>query len=142
MNIEVIQTDWQTHRESLSSIRHEVFVIEQEVPIELELDEFDGDAIHALALDQNGGPLGTGRLLPSGKIGRMAVLKKGRQQGVGSAILTLLTQVSVDKLKKPPYLEAQLHAIPFYERHGYRAEGDIFLDAGIEHRLMKYQSKS
>lgn len=139
MSFAVKITDWATDGARLADIRHEVFVIEQQVPLDMELDEYDETAIHAIALNDKDEVIGTGRLLSSGKIGRMAVLKSFRNQGVGAAMLKLLTQTSLQKLEKAPYLEAQIHAIPFYERHGYEAEGEVYLDAGIEHRLMRFR---
>ena len=139
MNIKVGLTNWQQQADDLTEIRYAVFVVEQHVPVAMELDEHDADAIHAIALTNDGQTVGTGRLLKSGKIGRMAVLAPWRNQGIGSAILRLLTTTSLEQLGKTPYLEAQIQAIPFYENHGYVAEGDLYLDAGIEHRLMRYE---
>ena len=141
MSFQVKITDWRTDEKRLTKIRHAVFVIEQQVPLDMELDEHDASAVHAIALSDTGETIGTGRLLESGKIGRMAVLPQWRTKGVGSRILELLTETSISRLHKTPYLEAQIHAIPFYEAHGYKAEGDIYLDAGIEHRLMKLPHK-
>lgn len=140
MSVAVRITDWQRDKEQLKAIRHQVFVIEQDVPVELELDEYDLSAIHAIASSSDGTVIGTGRLLPSGKIGRMAVLAHYRGQGVGSSLLKLLTETCLKQLDTRPYLESQVHAIPFYEEHDYVAEGSIYLDAGIDHRLMKYKS--
>lgn len=138
----VEQVTWEEKHSSLSTIRNAVFVEEQQVPVELELDEHDPIALHALAYDHEGKAVGTARLMDSGKIGRMAVLKSARGQGVGSELLKFMTRLSLDALGKPPYLEAQLHAIAFYEAHGYVAEGSVYLDAGIEHRLMRYHSEA
>ena len=122
-----------------ADIRTEVFVQEQHVPPELEMDELDADAVHVLALLDNA-PVGTGRLIVAmdgtAKIGRMAVLLPQRRRGVGRAILLrLMDEAQVHGVRKVS-LAGQLHAIPFYERFGFTAHGDVFLDAGIEHRLM------
>ena len=122
-----------------AAIRLEVFVGEQGVPLEEEMDDLDAVSVHVLAL-ADGQPIGTGRLIPGGdgsaKIGRMAVLKPYRGQGVGSAILEHLTAQARQRGVRSLSLAAQLHAIPFYERFGFLTEGEVFLDAGIEHRWM------
>lgn len=124
-------------------IRLEVFVEEQRVPADLELDEHDDTATHALALDP-GDParaLGTARLLvlPSGqaKIGRVAVLRAARRLGVGAALMSALEAEAVARGCPEVLLEAQCSALPFYERIGYVAEGDVYLDVGLEHRKMR-----
>lgn len=117
----------------------EVFVQEQGVPEEQELDHLDAIAIHVLAL-LGGAPVGTGRLVPCGegcaRIGRMAVRPSYRRQGIGAAILTCLLDIASTQEVADLSLAAQLHAVPFYERFGFVAEGEIFLEAGIEHRMM------
>ena len=134
-DILVRRADWPGEREILRTIRDEVFVREQSVPVELEWDEFDPVSQHVLAWSSDRA-IGTGRLLPDGHIGRMAVLREWRQRGVGSALLTALMEVARASGLSRVELNAQLHAMPFYERHGFRAEGGEFLDAGIVHRRM------
>jgi ElaA protein len=128
------------------SVRRRVFIEEQQVPENLEIDEHDGDpalvttALHVLArLD--GEPFATGRLLlaaPDGRlhIGRVAVLPEHRGQGFGRAVMQALHDLARERAATSVTLAAQLHAIGFYERLGYKAHGDVFLDAGIEHRWM------
>ena len=122
-----------------AEIRMEVFVVEQRVPPDEEMDELDATAIHVLAR-ADGRPVGTGRLIVEpgapARIGRMAVREPFRRLGVGSAILTDLLTLARSKGIETVTLAGQLHAIPFYERHGFAAKGDIFLDAGIKHRWM------
>jgi predicted GNAT family N-acyltransferase len=122
-----------------AAIRMEVFVVEQKVPPEEELDELDATAVHVLALDE-GEPVGTGRLVfednRPARIGRMAVRASSRGRGIGSAILLHLMEIARMRGVRTVTLAGQLHAIPFYERHGFTAHGDVFLDAGIEHRWM------
>lgn len=119
------------------AIRERVFVDEQHVPLELERDEYDALAHHWLAwLD--GEPVGTARLveLPGniGKIGRVAVLPQARGAGLGRQLMeALLHHASGLEL----ILDAQLEVIPFYEKLGFVAEGEIFQDAGILHRRMR-----
>ncbi|UCG99384.1 MAG: GNAT family N-acetyltransferase [Burkholderiales bacterium] len=118
-------------------VRHAVFVDEQKVPAEIELDALDPLSLHALAFDGAGRVLGTGRLLPDGHIGRMAVLRQARGNGVGSALLAALMQAARARGDREVALSAQTHAIAFYERFGFVAEGEEYDDAGIPHRLMR-----
>ena len=120
----------------LQVLRRDVFVVEQQVPEELEWDEFDATCIHALAEDAEQRPIGTGRLLANGQIGRMAVVKDWRRQGIGSALLEFLVDSARRERCDHICLNAQTHAIGFYARHGFVAQGDEFMDAGIVHRRM------
>jgi predicted GNAT family N-acyltransferase len=121
------------------AIRMEVFVDEQRVPAHEELDDFDEIAVHVLAR-MDGEPVGTARLLfgEEGltRIGRMAVRQPYRGKGVGAAMLTRLLGMARGSGVRSIILDAQLHAIPFYERFGFVAEGEVFIEAGIEHRVM------
>jgi predicted GNAT family N-acyltransferase len=108
----------------------------QNVPEELEWDGEDDKAIHLLASDEQGGPIGCARILHDGHIGRMAVLQPWRGRGVGTALLKEALQVVKGLDHDAAFLDAQCDAIPFYQRLGFQAEGDKFLDAGIPHRHM------
>ena len=132
----VIITDWSTHQAQLSEVRARVFIEEQQVPVELELDELDAGAVHALALD-GAKPVGTGRLLLDGRIGRMAVLPEYRGRGVGADLLKALAAAAAERGHTQVTLHAQTHAIGFYEKLGFSAYGDEFDDAGIPHRAMR-----
>lgn len=130
---------WRASESQLRTIRTEVFIHEQHVPAELEWDGEDPHAIHALAADLTGNPIGTARLLLHGElahIGRMAVLPAWRGQGVGASLLQSL----LDEAKKlgagSVFLNAQTYAVPFYERFNFVREGVEFLDAGIPHYRM------
>ncbi len=129
--------DWSHCSEALSSLRHVVFVEEQGVPFELELDGKDESARHAAAFAEDGEIIGTGRMLESGKIGRMAVRQPLRRKGIGRALLNALVQEARRMNLPQVSLGAQLSAIPFYEGAGFQTYGDIFLDAGIDHKMMK-----
>ena len=129
--------DWVRYSEALSSIRHTVFVEEQGVPVELELDGEDSSAWHAAAFSDDGRLIGTGRMLRSGKIGRMAVSQSMRRQGIGRALLDALVAEAKRLKLEEVSLGAQLPAVPFYERAGFEAYGDVFLDAGIDHKMMR-----
>ncbi len=127
--------DWGTDRKLLRALREEVFIREQSVPVDLEWDEFDEHSRHVVAI-ADGIPIGTGRLLADGHIGRMAVLRDWRRRGVGSALLSALMDAARELGMSRVMLNAQIRALPFYLSHGFRAEGEQFLDAGIPHRRM------
>jgi predicted GNAT family N-acyltransferase len=129
--------DWGTAQSSAAPIRFEVFVREQLVPIEEEIDALDVLCTHAVAFDATGRALATGRLLPDGHIGRMAVLKVARTRGLGSAVLIALMQHAREKGFSEVVLSAQTHALGFYLRHGFVPEGAEYLDANIPHILMR-----
>ncbi|HUH59819.1 MAG TPA: GNAT family N-acetyltransferase [Candidimonas sp.] len=136
--IHVILGDWESCKHDAMPIRYEVFVQEQHVPIEEELDPKDADCVHAVAYNEQGVAVGTGRLLGDAHIGRMAVRAAYRGQGVGSELLAAL----VDEARRRHYLEvvlaAQLHAQAFYAAHGFVADGSVFMDAGIQHIIMRH----
>ena len=124
------------------ALRHEVFVVEQDVPTELERDEGDDSADHGLAL-VDGVPLATGRLLApesAGRpalIGRMAVRRQMRRRGLGTGVLALLEQTARGRGWPAVELHAQLHAKGFYDRLGYARYGEVYEEAGIEHLSMR-----
>jgi len=128
--------DWESARAEASRIRTEVFVREQRVPAEIEMDEHDAACLHALAY-VDGKAVGTGRLLPDGHIGRMAVLRESRASGVGSAILLRLIDAARRRGMREVRLSAQTHALGFYQRHGFVEAGDVFEEAGIPHQEMR-----
>jgi predicted GNAT family N-acyltransferase len=127
---------WEEARAHAVPIRFAVFVEEQGVPPEIELDEMDEKSLHAVAF-QNLFPIGTGRLLPDGHIGRMAVLKDRRGRGIGGKILARLVDRARSRGDREVILSAQVHATAFYRRHGFVEEGAEYLDAGIPHRQMR-----
>jgi predicted GNAT family N-acyltransferase len=106
------------------------------VPEGLEWDGLDESATHVLASDADGRPVGTGRLLDDGRIGRIAVLAEHRGRGVGSAILQRLIETAAERGLARVSLHAQVNALEFYRRHGFQVEGGEFLEAGIPHRRM------
>ena len=128
---------WDALCEEAVAIRYAVFVGEQGVPVELEIDAQDPVSVHALARDASGRALGTGRLLPDGHIGRMAVLAAARGTGVGSALLIALMDESRRRGGRETIVSAQTHAIAFYARHGFVTEGKEYDDAGIPHITMR-----
>lgn len=128
--------DWARARERASEIRFAVFVEEQGVPAELEMDQADASSLHALAY-HGGEAVGTGRLLPDGHIGRMAVIKAWRGRGVGGLILDRLVAAARERGDSAVLLSAQVHALGFYRAHGFEAEGPVYQEAGIDHQAMR-----
>jgi predicted GNAT family N-acyltransferase len=129
--------DWHSERETLLAIRHRVFVHEQGVPAELEEDTADPTSLHLLAISGAHGPVGTGRLLPDGHIGRIAVDRTFRGRGIGTALLKQLIAHAQMAGHEAAVLHAQCSVEGFYARFGFRAEGDVFEEAGIPHRRMR-----
>ena len=127
-------------RKSLQ-VREAVFVGEQNVPVELERDEYDAEALHLLAINTDTNEtVGTARIVDKGdgvaKVGRVAVLPAFRGLGIGEALMNAVLETARTLKFATLILDAQLPVIAFYERLGFVAEGDVFLDAGIEHRRM------
>ena len=137
--MEILIKPWVEAQASAFLVRQEVFIQEQKVPEELELDEFDPLAAHALAW-QDGLCMGTGRLVDLGggqaQIGRMAVLAPFRNQGIGSLLLEKLITLASSRGMKSIVLHSQVAAIPFYEKQGFKAQGSTYDEAGIPHRNM------
>ena len=133
--VAVAEVPWATHADALMAVRRTVFIEEQGVPEEEELDGEDDSSLHFLATDPQGTPIGTARLLPSGQIGRMAVLPAWRRRNVGARLLA----AAIDDARRrnlTVFLHAQVDALGFYERNGFKASGEMFLEAGIAHRKM------
>lgn len=121
---------------ALFRLRHEVFVVGQGVPEELERDELDAVSDHAVAL-VDGTVVGTGRLLPAGIVGRMAVAESARGLGVGAAVLGCLEERARERGFGVVELHAQVSAAGFYDKAGYTPYGEVYLEAGIEHVSMR-----
>jgi predicted GNAT family N-acyltransferase len=138
INYEIRIGDWTTLRADAQTIRLEVFVGEQHVPPELEMDDMDAVCLHAVAYDGDGAPVGTGRLLPDGHIGRMAVRKVARGGGIGAALLHALMERAKARGDHHVVLNAQTQAAPFYARHGFVQDGAEFSEAGIAHIAMRF----
>lgn len=131
-------TNSTTYKEALK-IRYEVFVDEQKVPEDLEIDELE-DQSHHLVLYENGTPIGTARIFQVGdglyKMQRVAILENHRGQGNGGKLVEAIEHQVQHLDGKKITLGAQLHALSFYEKLGYEVEGPEFMDAGIPHREM------
>ncbi len=133
----VESADYAAQHALLHGVRHAVFVGEQQVPVELETDELDPLSHHVVALDADGRAIGTGRLTPQRRIGRMAVLPQWRGHGVGEALLQALVAEATRRGWGEVALHAQVHARDFYARNGFLPEGDDFEEAGIVHQTMR-----
>ncbi|WP_244334159.1 GNAT family N-acetyltransferase [Streptomyces seoulensis] len=136
--------------EACFAVRKDVFVGEQGVPQDIEYDAYDASAVHVLAVDEDGVPLGTGRLLHGeaaaaktggdasvGSLGRLAVTRRARGLGVGAALVRAIEDAARSLGLTAVDLHAQTQALGFYERLGYTAYGPEFQDAGIAHRAMR-----
>lgn len=123
--------------EDLRKVRETVFVLEQGVPAALEWDGSDSACHHVIARDPAGAPIGTGRLTPDRRIGRMAVLREWRGRGVGDALLQALVEQARALGWPEVSLHAQVSAESFYARHGFVPQGGRFEEAGIEHQTMR-----
>lgn len=136
---------WSQLRAMAAPIRELVFVQEQAVPLEMEQDEFDATALHAVVQAADDRPIATGRIvfqpgeaLPGvvGRIGRLAVLEQHRGRGVGTMLLSSLLDCGLKRGIDQFELHAQLEAAPLYQRHGFVPHGAVFDEAGIDHVLM------
>ena len=135
----VRRASWELDQSRIRAVREAVFVREQGIPTDLEWDAADETAVHVIALDTGGKAIGTGRLLPTGVIGRMAVLGTYRGHGVGRALLGALLDAARVRGEKQVTLSAQKRVIGFYERAGFAPVGDLYYEAGIPHQSMRRQ---
>ena len=137
--MEILLKSWKEAEVDAFLVRQEVFILEQSVPAELELDELDSSAAHVLAY-QDAHCIGTGRLVnlsaKQAQIGRMAVLAKFRGKGIGKQILQKLVDLAASQGVLEIILHSQVSAIPFYGKLGFQAQGDVYEEAGIPHRNM------
>lgn len=129
--------NYETDLPALRAVREPVFVVEQQVPVEVELDELDPRCRHVLARDESGRPIGTGRLTPQQTIGRLAVLPEWRGRGVGEALLQSLVDLARSLGHPQVELHSQVSAIGFYERYAFERVGEEYLEAGIRHLTMR-----
>ena len=135
VTLEIVR--WPDDRPRIERVRRAVFIEEQRIPEEEEWDDDDPLCWHVLALGPNRDVVGTGRLDPAGKIGRVAVLPQYRGTGVGAVIVSRLVSLAAEQGLAQVYLNAQTTALRFYERLGFRAEGPEFDEVGIPHRRMR-----
>ncbi len=133
--LELCCGDWRQLASVAFPIREDVFIREQGVPLEIEQDAWDARSLHIVAR-LAGKPVGTGRLLPDGHIGRLAVLQSARGFGVGKAMMEALIGEARKAGMAHVALNAQTHAAPFYAALGFAREGEEFIEAGIAHVAM------
>ncbi len=132
--------DWLRDESAIAAVRREVFIVEQCVPEHLEWEA--DDACHRwFVAETRLGLVGIARLTAAGRIGRMAVRRPFRGKGVGTALLRATLAAARTAGLAQAHLSAQTHAQGFYERLGFVAEGDVYLDAGIPHRAMALNLK-
>ena len=142
MSVQVLLIEDDAHLKIAHKIRHDVFVIEQHVPVRDELDSYEIDSRHFLAIDSHGNPCGAARWRFAGhgvKLERFAVLKEYRKMGIGSALVSAV----MEDIKNHEgyrgqiiYLHAQLDAIPLYKKFGFRITGGMFEECDIKHYKM------
>ncbi|WP_288594508.1 GNAT family N-acetyltransferase [uncultured Sutterella sp.] len=137
MEISIEKGSWKTLEHPASAVRLMVFVAEQKVPKEEEIDALDPVSTHFVARDSRHMAVGTARLTPDGRIGRLAVLKPFRGRGVGAKLLEAALDCARDSGLREVTLHALVHARGFYEKYGFEAEGRVFDECGIDHILMR-----
>lgn len=140
MSRRIVLDQWPVLRADAARVRSAVFIDEQGIRDEDEWDAADAGALHAVAYDGQGAgatALGTARLLPDGRIGRVAVLAPWRRRGIGGALIEALVAAARGRGMREVTLSAQRSAEPFYLRHGFVAAGASFTEVGIEHVPMR-----
>ncbi len=131
--VHVVHVAWSEQQPVLSEIRRRVFIEEQEIPKDLEWDGLDETSEHFLAINSAGQHLGCARLLPTGQIGRMAVLAEHRGTGIGMELLQAAVEHAKTRGDDRVFLHAQAYAESFYRRGGFLPTGEVFEEAGIPH---------
>lgn len=127
---------WDSLKKGAQYVREIVFICEQNIPAELEMDAMDINCIHAVVSDGRGQAIATGRLLPDAHIGRMAVLKEFRGLGIGYSVLDALCNQAKQRGYAVVRLNAQIGAENFYTKYGFLREGEEFIEANIAHISM------
>ena len=139
-SISIIKTSWLEHSVQISSIRDVVFIQEQAVPKNIEMDGKDSECIHFLmSYDDN--PIGTARIKMSGKIERVSILKPNRNMGLGSKLMSFIIDAAKQNRFERIYLHSQMESIGFYKNLGFIEQGDVFQEAGIDHVLMELKNE-
>ena len=132
--------NWSEKQVEITSVRRAVFVEEQNIPESIDFDGSDPDFIHVLAFDKDGRPVGTARINHKGKIGRMAVLKNYRRQGIGRKMIQALMDYGRKNSITDFHVSSQVTATGFYEKIGFEPFGEEFLEANIKHINMKLKN--
>jgi predicted GNAT family N-acyltransferase len=131
-SIKIFETSWSQSSKEISEVRYNVFVVEQSVPSEIEMDGKDSDCIHFLALKKSK-PIGAARLQKYGKIERVSVLREYRSKGIGTAIMKRVIETAKNLNVEKVYLHSQMDSKIFYQRLGFIELGQIFFEANIPH---------
>ena len=134
-SISIIETNWSKHSDEIKHIRNTVFVQEQCVPKNIEMDGKDVDCNHFLICKKNE-PIGTARLQSNGKIERVSILKPERKKGLGTKLMEFIINSAKKKELEKIYLHSQMDSIDFYKSLGFKGKGGMFEEAGINHVLM------
>lgn len=127
---------WDKLEQDAKFIRKQVFIIEQNIPEEEEWDDQDMISDHFVVYDQDQ-PIATARLLQNNSVGRVAVLKAYRGQGIGRMIMLEIIRQAHQQDRKFLHLSSQVHAISFYEKLGFSIQGDAYDECGIPHIKMQ-----
>ncbi|PSV12885.1 GNAT family N-acetyltransferase [Photobacterium leiognathi] len=135
VEIKIVAFD-DAHRGLIRTVREQVFIQEQQIDPEIEFDNLDSEAVHVLVMDGEQ-PLGTGRILADGHIGRIAIMKAARGQGLGAKVVRALVEYAQQQGYPRVDLGAQTHAVDFYRKLGFMPYGDEFMEANIPHQAME-----
>ncbi|WP_318521058.1 GNAT family N-acetyltransferase [Photobacterium leiognathi] len=135
VEIKIVAFD-DAHRGLIRTVREQVFIQEQQIGPEIEFDGLDSEAVHVLVMDGEQ-PLGTGRILADGHIGRIAIMKAARGQGLGAKVVQALVEYAQQQGYPRVDLGAQTHAVDFYRKLGFMPYGDEFMEANIPHQAIE-----
>jgi predicted GNAT family N-acyltransferase len=138
MTIHISIGNWNMQQAAARLVREQVFITEQQIPLEMAMDKTDDLCLHAVATGANGTPIGTARLLPDGHIGRLAVLASARGTGVGARLVQCLLQAAKERGDKRVIVNANSQVVGFYERLGFEVISAEYVEAGIKHIDMEY----
>ena len=139
-DIDIAIVNWSEKQAEITSVRQAVFIEEQNIPENIDFDGSDTDYIHVLATDKNGRPIGTARINSKGRIGRMAVLKNYRRQGIGRKMIQALMDYGRKNSITDFHVSSQVTAVGFYRKMGFETSGEEFLEAAIKHINMKLKN--
>ena len=131
-SIKIVETSWGQSSKEISEVRHKVFVVEQSIPPEIEMDGKDSDCIHFLALEESR-PIAAARLQKYGKIERVSVLREYRTKGIGTAIMKMVIEKARNMDIEKIYLHSQIDSKNFYQQLGFFQHGEIFFEADKPH---------
>ena len=134
VDVNIVAFD-EVNKESIRLVREQVFIQEQHIDPEIEFDGLDTQAVHVLVVDGEQ-PLGTGRILANGHIGRIAIMQAARGQGLGVKVVRALVEYAKQQGYPTVDLGAQTHAVDFYRKLGFTTYGDEFMEANIPHQAM------